>query len=272
MAVLGGAALAAFAAGAGTAQDAGPSTADLLRLSAQETPAGVRARALVINEAGKRAEEIIKLLRDGDDDVRAAAAWMLRNCSHPQAVPALVAAMRDAHFTVARTAVMTLKEKKAADAPLAAMLSDKDPAMRWRAACNIAHASVSGAAPALLKLVASDDAEYVRIEAIGALPVAPSADAAVALAACFADANERIRDAAAASFDSVLAKLDKKDQAGRARVVEALLAVLEKHADKPHAVKLAVDRLSAIALAQLGNDPVKWRKVLTTQPAQEGGK
>jgi HEAT repeat protein len=261
--------LLVVAGGAWSVQKApsGRSTEELLRLSCLETPEGARARALLVNQAAARAEEIIAALSGGDEDVRVAAAWVLRACAHPKAIPALEAALRDENFSVARTAASTLKEKKAADKPLAAMLEDEDPAMRWRAAANIGHVSAVGAAPALIKVATSDPADYVRMEAVASMTIAPTAEAATSLVRCFLDASPRVRDQAAASFDAVFARLSESDRPAQARVVGALLGVLEDHRDKPFAIRLALERLSSILLKRLGEDPLKWRGALATRPA-----
>ena len=126
----------------------------------------VRSYGEVLAGAGARPEDLPRLLREGDDEVRAAAAWALRE--DEGALDALAAALAgDPSEPVRASAAASLgaigPAARPAAAALFAALRDPRQAVRWRAAQGLAGLGLSAPrdVPALVAALPSSDS-YVR--------------------------------------------------------------------------------------------------------------
>jgi len=116
--------------------------------------------------------------RSGDRvEARVARLHALRQVKGKGPVGRFVAALRDPDYAVAKTAAMGLCDRKAIVPPLRELLSDPDPAMRWRAAALAWAFLIREFVPDLIRALRDRD-RMVRAEAAWALRCADT-DAAV---------------------------------------------------------------------------------------------
>ncbi|MHC4718286.1 MAG: HEAT repeat domain-containing protein [Planctomycetota bacterium] len=251
---------AKMTAPAGSVARARPDTGELLRLAAQISPEGKRARARLVNDLGRRRDEVIAGLKHEDDDVRASAAWTLGHSAKPEAVAALTGALRDSNIGVARAAAVGLAKSKSAEEPVRELLADPDPKLRWYALTCISYANLRGFDGDLERLAQNDPKGFLRAEAVRMLGRRGGADATEALIRCLADPYPRVRSFARSALDRRLGgRMFRPGSPVRARAVEALLQVLAKHGDRPYATSAATELLTQLAVRPLGTDPAKWR-------------
>ena len=265
------AALALLAALGGPEQATQPADLrDALKAAVREDAVGARARARLTNEASARLDELTIALADSDDDVRVSAAWALRFSASKNAIGPLAAALRDENFAVGRAASDSLAQFKAAEAGLGQLLKDPRADLRWRVFLYAEYTPIPTLVGQVCQLAVSDPVEYVRADAAFALRRYGGPEVAGALCKCLADPNERVRRQAREGLKGkVAAELAKTDSPARAKAVQSLLWVLEQHKDKPYAASAAAEMLTQLAVAPLGNDPAKWRKLLSVEGGEK---
>lgn len=247
-----------------------PPLGETLKAAVGSEREGARARAVLVNEASARVNELIAALKHEDDDVRVSAAWALRYCASKQAVGPLAAALRDENFSVARAAAVSLNQFKAAERPLRELMGDKDPAMRWRGMINVDY--VVGQLPAgsrkrllddVAGLAMNDPVDFVRADSAWTLRHAGGPKVAEALMKCLADPDPRTRYQAGIGLRGAVAtELMRKGSPTRKQAVATLLWILENRRDRPQATAAAVDRLTALVIEPLGTHPGRWRDFL----------
>jgi len=248
---------------AAATQPGGAALTELLKTAAQNSRQGARARARLVNQASARVDELAAALKHEDDDVRVSAAWTLRQCGDKRAVGPLTAALRDENFGVARAAAVSLKQFKAVEAPLRALMRDPDPAMRWRGMVNVDYLLLDSLMGDVAALAADDPVDFVRADAAWTLRHAAGPEVAEALVKCLADPSARTRYQAGIGLRGKVAReLMKPGSPARRRALEALVRILETHRGKPYATSSAVAKLTELVIEPLGTDPAKWRKFL----------
>jgi len=269
-----GALLVLAATGAATTTPKAQTIASLCKQAVANTPAGARARAMLVNRAAGQADAVVAAVKHDDDEVRVSAAWALRHVAdRSKAVPALTAALRDENFSVARAAAVSLNQRfAAAEKPLRDLMADADPAMRWRGMINVDHLA-GQLAPAsrdrlladVAKLATSDPAEYVRADAAWVLRHGAGPDVAEALVRCLARPDGRTRYHARVGLRGrrIAAELMDPDSPTRRRAIETLLETLRTHKGRPHATSGAVEYLTQLLTRPLGADADKWEALLT---------
>jgi HEAT repeat protein len=265
------AALALLAALGGPEQATQPSDLrDALKAAVREDSSGARARAKLTNEASAKVDELVAALADSDDDVRVSAAWALRFSASKNAVGPLTAALRDENFAVGRAASDSLAQFKAAEAGLGQLLKDPRADLRWRVFLYAEYTPIPTLVGQVCQLAVSDPVDYVRVDAAFALRRYGGPEAAQALCKCLADPYDRVRRQARESLKGKLApELVKMGSPARAKAIAALLWVLDQHKDKPHAASAAAEVLTQLAVEPLGNDPAKWRKLLSVEGGEK---
>jgi HEAT repeat protein len=238
-------------------------TVDLLKAAVGNAREGARARATLVNEASARAGELIAALKHEDDEVRLSAAWALRYSAQKKAIPALVDALRDENFSVARAAAASLKEFKAVEQPLRRLMRDKDSAMRWRGLINVEYLVLQRLMGDVAELAMNDPVDFVRADAAWTLRHASGPKVAEALIKCLADPNSRARYHADIGLRGrVGPELMKKGSAARKQAIATLLWILEKRKDRSYATDAAVGLLTRLLVDPLEADPAKWRAFL----------
>jgi len=246
-------------------------TPELLAGAVENTKAGAWARARLVNEASKRADELIAALKHEDDDVRVSAAWALRYAGKQEKViAALERALRDENFSVGRAAAVSLNKFKAADEPLRRLMRDSDHAMRWRGMINVEHLRLTALMEDVARLAVSDEVDFVRAASAWTLRHGSGAKVAEALVKCLADPHGWTRARARSSLlgGKVSAAVKRRGSPVRRRVLGGLLKILETHRGKTHATSGAVSVLKELVIDRIGADPARWRKVVSSL---EGG-
>lgn len=241
---------------------------DLLLAGAVEnTKAGARARAVVVNEAAKRVDELIEALKHEDDNVRVSAAWALRySGKKKKVIAALTAALRDENFSVGRAAAVSLKQFAAAEEPLRELMRDKDDAMRWRGMINAEHLALPALMDDVARLAVSDRVDFIRATSAWTLRHGSGANVAEALVKCLADPHGWTRARARSSLlrGRASAAVRRRGSPVRRRVLAGLLKILETHRGKAYATSAAVSVLNELVIQRIGADPARWRKVVAS--------
>lgn len=255
--------LALAASGAAEKPPAGRPMAQVLKSAVAGSRQGILARAVLRNEASARVDELVAALKHADDEVRVSAAWALRFSADRKAVEPLIATLRDANFSVARAAAVSLKQFNAVEQPLRRLMRDSDSAMRWRGLINVDYMALARLMDDVAELAVNDPVDFVRADAAWTLRHASGPKVAEALMKCLADPNSRTRYHARIGLRGrVAGELTKKGSPTRRKAIQTLLWVLEKHPGRPYAAAAAVERLTALVVSPLGTDPVKWRAFL----------
>lgn len=164
--------------------------------------------------------EVVKLLEDPSDDVKAAAMQALMELRSPEAIPVLVQKVREGREEIRAQAEMILLQlaPSVPAAKLAELLKSDSPRLRTaglRMIGNLGKESAE-AMPGVLAALGDADRE-VRAAALGVLGQYKQRDAAPRIAALLKDPSATVRQSAAAALGAVGAR----DQAP---AVAALLA------------------------------------------------
>lgn len=261
--------LAVLSAGLAASQTPGvEQRLDLLLAGAVEnTKAGARARARLVNQASKRVDELIEALKHEDDNVRVSAAWALRySGKKKKVIAALTAALRDENFSVGRAAAVSLKQFAAAEEPLRKLMRDKDDAMRWRGMINAEHLALPALMDDVARLAVSDKVDFIRATSAWTLRHGTGPNVAEALVKCLADPHGWTRARARSSLlrGRVSAAVRRRGSPVRRRVLAGLLKILETHRGKAYATSAAVSVLNELVIQRIGADPARWRKVVAS--------
>ena len=242
-------------------------TSELLAGAAENTKAGTWARARLVNEAAKRADELIAALKHEDDDVRVSAAWALRYAGKQEKViAALERALRDENFSVGRAAAVSLGKFKAAEEPLRKLMRDSDHAMRWRGMINVEHLALAALMDDVARLAVGDEVDFIRATSAWTLRHGSGANVAEALVKCLADPHAWARARARNSLlgGKVSAEVKRRGSPVRRRVLAGLLKILETHRGKTYATSEVVSVLNELVIDRIGADPARWRKVVSS--------
>jgi len=127
-----------------------------------------QVREVVVGLGAPAVPPLIQALGDSDSEVRLAAAWALGDLGDPQAVPALIQALRD-HWDVRRSAAEALvKIGTPAVPPLIQALGDSDWDVRRAAAEALGKLGDPQAIPALIEALGDyrDDVRRAAQQAI----------------------------------------------------------------------------------------------------------
>jgi HEAT repeat protein len=208
---------------------------------------------------------LVATLAHRDPDLRYAAAEALAGMEAGQAIPALVAALGDAHTGVRWKAAEALGRMGEDALPaVSAALENPDPDVRWRAAVVLGDIGGSGAAELLVRALRDDD-RYVRSRAEQALGrIGPGS--VEPLLALLAGGASRDRQAAAAALGwtrdpraigPLVAALGEEDPALRDAAASAL-ETLGAPAVEPLAAALTnpqagIREQAAIVLGRIGD-------------------
>jgi HEAT repeat protein len=192
-----------------------PNASPKFRLAAIETIAAIDAPA--------RAEVLLAVINDKDDEVRQAAVLALGKAKAVQAVDRLIELLADKDPRVVETAVWSLAEiaDKRAFEPMVKLLDSPTPRARWAAASGLGKLGDGRGGPPLAKLIRRDEAKFAA--------TATSRDAedpAVIAAAAFSLA--KIGDPA--SLDAVGVALRHPDPIVRQTAAQALGTVKHQRA------------------------------------------
>ena len=175
-------------------------------------------------------EPAIELLRDPDDDVRAAAIAVASAFDDPRIVPSTIALLKDSDWWIRIAAADTLgrlKDSRAVE-PLMAALSDPD--VRWAAVESLGRIGDPRSLPALGKMLA-DPTPDVRIEVMQALRHFKHAQVQNALLQMAANDPERTVRARAIDILDEIAVSENKSQAQIDAVRKQALTVTGKAND-----------------------------------------
>ena len=139
----------------------------------------------------------VSVVTSQDVESRLAVLVGLREVPGDQAVPRLVAGLRDPDLAVAKTATLVLRDRQAHLVPLRELLKDKDPGLRWRA-CTLAWwFQITELGPDMARALRRDPDPMVRAEAAWGLQHCRSEAAARALCAATKDPDRMVAHYAA---------------------------------------------------------------------------
>ena len=184
-----------------------------IRQAVDDPDRDVRATALnaLVNQRVPDAERLaLGGLRDEDAFVRATAAKLTADVGNPDNSPSLATMLlEDPHEIVRQRAAEALGRLggEAALAGLAAGLSDPMENVRLASVRSVRELDPSFATAEVSRLLLSDPAWEIRVQAAGTLGASGSAEVATVLRAALEDPNEFVRSAA----DNALKLLGESD-------------------------------------------------------------